>query len=137
MSRLKICEQGGKNSKKSKRACFSIRDFRVDRQKVFKNSHENVGIEMQFHIKSTPFCVVKNRYRIQHYFQSILRSTKMQWVSRKVGELFMIAKAVFLRSVNVTALVFGALKRSIPNIAKYVLHLYFFFLFALTLYASV
>ena len=31
MSRLKICEQGGKKSEKNKRACSSIRDFRVSK----------------------------------------------------------------------------------------------------------
>ena len=53
----------------------------------------------------------------------------MQGVSREVGNLFMIAKAVFFRSVNVTALVFGALSDLclVPNIAKYVLHFFFFF----------
>ena len=54
----------------------------------------------------------------------------MQGVSREVGNLFMIAKAVFLRSENITALVFGALGDLclVPNIAKYVLHFFFFFL---------
>ena len=63
----------------------------------------------------------------------------MQGVSKEVGKLFMIAKAVFLRSVNVAALVFGALKRSMLS-AKYsqiCIALFFLLLFVLTLNASV
>ena len=67
---------------------------------------------------------------LYHTIFNQVKSTKMQGVSREVGNLFMIAKAVFLRSENITALVFGALSDLclVPNIAKYVLHFFFFFL---------